>query len=125
MVGKEKGPITPEEFSGGPCGDREEVALIKHTAGLRLGWGMRNKEDLGSSLSSGSENIHSFIHDTGICAWAGLGGGPWPALLGLPCAIPSQHGLQRTLSRAEKGSRLGVITESFSEQLTFMHEFDQ
>lgn len=115
---RQKCPLTLKEFSGGPSGGREEVASIKH--------GGRTQARVGDEKQGGLRELYpaevrAFMRPC-LC-WAG--GGVQARFAWFAQSNTISVWAAETPGGPKEESRLGVITESFSEQLTFLHEFDQ
>lgn len=126
MLERQKCPLTLKEFSGGPSGGREEVASIKHGGRTQARAGDEKQGGHRELLSNRSKSIHASVHSLHwhLClCWAR--GGVQACFAWFAQSNTISVWAAETPGGPKEGSRLGVITESFSEQLTFLHEFDQ
>ena len=121
-MGRDKCPLTLERFSGRPGGGGRKWHQLNMEVGPRLGLGLgvRGKEDSDFS-PSGMERVRAFTHLLHwylyLC-WAGSGAQAW---------FPQSNAISGGWhcrgpwgGHPEEGSELGVVTESFLEQLAFL-----
>lgn len=100
---------------------REEVASMKHGIRTPMGAGGWEAWAWRPPCPVESESTHSFIPYTGFCTHAG-----WEWGTALVC--PEQHHLSWATESpgwSRRMVRVGVVAESFPEQLTFLYSYNQ